>query len=225
LTLFKEKQAYPILIAAYNNLNIEDFARVLKLVTVITFRYTVIAKLHTNLKEDIYNKAAVKISDGTVSSITHIADLIRPLYPSDNDFANDFATKSISTKRGKKIVRYILFALENQLTGSDRDFEDDPGTIEHILPENGNEHYLEEFPQAIHESVVYRLGNYIILEDTKNRACAILPFDDKKEIYATSQYRLAQDVQANSWTPQSIENRQSRLSNTATAVWRISQYG
>ncbi|MGS0523855.1 DUF262 domain-containing protein [Zobellia nedashkovskayae] len=192
LTLFKEKQAYPILIAAYNNLSIEDFAKVLKVVNVITFRYTVIAKLHTNLKEDVYNKAAVKISDGTVNTITHIADLLRPLYPSDNDFKNDFATKSISTKRGKKIVRYILFALENQLVGTDKDFEDDPGTIEHILPENGNAHYLEEFPQAIHESVVYRLGNYTILESTKNRACAILPFDDKKEIYATSQYKLSQ---------------------------------
>lgn len=224
LTLFKEKQAYPILISAYNNLSIEDFAKVLKLVTVITFRYTVIAKLHTNLKEDIYNKAAVRISDKSVNSITYIADLLKPLYPSDNDFRNDFATKSISTKRGKKIVRYILFALENQLNGTDRDFEDDPGTIEHILPENGNEHYLEEFPQAIHESVVYRLGNYSILEDKKNRACAVSPFEDKKTIYKTSQYRLSQDIQANSWTPQTIENRQLRLSNIATAVWKISQY-
>lgn len=225
LTLFKEKQAYPILIAAYNNLSLEDFSKVLKLVTVITFRYTVIAKLHTNLKEDVYNKAAVRISEKSATSITAIADLLRSLYPADNDFRNDFSTKSISTKRGKKIVRYILFALENQLSNTDKDFEDDPGTIEHILPENGNEHYLEEFPQAIHDSVVYRLGNYTLLEDTKNRACSTLPFDDKKAIYATSQYRLSLDIQANSWTPQSIENRQSRLANTATAVWRIPQFG
>lgn len=224
LTLFKEKQAYPILIAAYNNFGLEDFARVLKLVTVITFRYTVIAKLHTNLKEDVYNKAAVRISNKTATSITAIADLLRPLYPADNDFRNDFSTKSISTKRSKKIVRYILFALENQINNTDRDFEDDAGTIEHILPENGNEHYLEEFPQAIHDSVVYRLGNYTILEEPKNRACSNLPFNDKKAIYATSQYRLTLDVQANSWTPQSIENRQNRLANTATAVWRIAQF-
>lgn len=225
LTLFKEKQAYPILIAAYNNLSIENFARVLKFVSVITFRYTVIAKLHTNLKEDIYNKAAVRISQNPEISITAIADILRPLYPSDNDFRNDFSTKSISTKRGKKIVRYILYSLENQINNTNRDFDDDAGTIEHILPENGNDHYLEDFPQAVHESVVYRLGNYTILEDAKNRACSTLPFNDKKVIYHTSQYQMSQDINADSWTPQSIDNRQRRMANLSTAVWRIAQLG
>ena len=170
ITLFKEKQAFPILIAAYNNLNQEDFSRVLKLVSVITFRYTVIAKLHTNLKEEIYNKAAINISNDK-ATINQIAELIKPLYPSDKDFKNDFSSKSISTKRGKKLVRYILYSLENHLSNADYDFEETPGTIEHILPENGNDNYTENFPQAIHESVVYRLGNYTILEDDKNRAC------------------------------------------------------
>lgn len=224
LTLFKEKQAYPILIAAHNNLSQEDFARILKLVTIITFRYTVIAKLHTNLKEDIYNKAAIQISNNKATTITQIAELVRPLYPSDNDFKNDFSSKSISTKRGKKIVRYILFRLENHLSQTDNDFEENPGTIEHILPENGNKNYLEQFPQSIHESVVYRLGNYTILEDDKNRACEALPFDDKKVIYATSQYELSKEINSNSWTPNSIDIRQERLANYATAVWRISQY-
>lgn len=224
LTLFKEKQAYPILIAAYNNLSEEDFSRVLKLIAVITFRYTVIAKLHTNLKEDVYNKAAIQISNKTATTINQIAELIRPLYPSDNDFKNDFSSKSISTKRGKKIVRYILFGLENHLSEADNDFEENPGTIEHILPENGNQNYLDSFPQAIHESVVYRLGNYTILEDDKNRSCETLPFESKKLIYATSQYELSKEIISNSWTPNSIDVRQERLANYATAVWRISQY-
>ena len=111
ITLFKEKQAYSILIAAYNNLNQEDFARVLKLVSVITFRYTVIAKLHTNLKEDIYNKAAIQISNGNALSISQIANLIKPLYPIDKDFKNDFSSKSISTKRGKKNSPLYSFLL------------------------------------------------------------------------------------------------------------------
>ncbi|MEM8928987.1 MAG: DUF262 domain-containing HNH endonuclease family protein [Bacteroidota bacterium] len=224
LTLFKEKQAYPLLIAAHNNLNTEDFARVLRLVTIITFRYTVIAKLHTNLKEDVYNKAAIQISDRTASSVASIAQLIRPLYPTDNDFRNDFSTKSISTKRGKKIVRYILYALENHISNTDRDFEDDPGTIEHILPENGNEAYLQAFPQTIHDSVVYRLGNYTILEDDKNRDCDSRPFDEKRNIYHTSQYGLTSGMQSNSWTPQTMDLRQNRLADYASSIWRISQY-
>ena len=224
LTLFKEKQAYPILISAYNNLSEEDFSKVLKLVSVITFRYTVIAKLHTNLKEDVYNKAAIQISNNEVTTINQIAQLIKPLYPSDNDFKNDFASKSISTKRGKKIIRYILFALENHLSQADYDFEENPATIEHILPENGNENYLNEFPQAIHESVVYRLGNYTLLEDDKNRTCETLPFSEKKAIYATSQYKLTQEIVSNIWSPNSIDLRQDRLANYASSTWRISQF-
>ncbi|MFK7900844.1 MAG: DUF262 domain-containing protein [Cyclobacteriaceae bacterium] len=224
LTLFKEKQAYPILIAAYNNLDQEDFSRVLKLVSIITFRYTIIAKLHTNLKEDIYNKAAIQISKKEAINIGQIAELVKTLYPSDNDFKNDFASKSLSTKRGKKIVRYILFGLENHLSHTDSDYEENPGTIEHVLPENGNDNYLADFPQAIHESIVYRLGNYTILEGDKNRECEILPFEDKKAIYATSQYQLSKEIRSNSWTPNSIDLRQERLANYASTVWRISQY-
>lgn len=224
LTLFKERQAYPIIIAAYNNLSIDDFSRVLKLISVITFRYTVIAKLHTNLKEDVYNKAAIQISNKTVTTIAQIAEIIKPLYPSDKDFTNIFSNKSISTKRGNKIVRYIMFALENHLSNANNDYEENPGTIEHILPENGNQNYIAEFPQATHEALVYRLGNYTILEGAKNRECDTLPFSDKKAVFATSQYELSKEIQSNDWTPNSMDIRQERLASYASSVWRISQY-
>lgn len=224
ITLFKEKQAYSILIAAYNHLNEPDFARVLKMVSVITFRYTIIGRLHTNLKEDVYNKAAILISQQGGAKILEIAEILKPLYPSDQDFKNDFSSKSISTKRGKKLVRYILFSLENQVSEADYDFEENPGTIEHILPENGNENYLSEFPQSIHEAFVYRLGNYTVLEEDKNNACEASPFDEKKAIFSTSQYHLTQEIKANTWSPNSIELRQENLARYASSIWRISQY-
>jgi len=224
LTLFKERQAFPLLIAAYNNLNQEDFAVVLKFVSTITFRYTVIGKLHTNIKEDIYNKAANKISQREATTLRQIADLIRPLYPSDNDFKNDFASKSIKTKRDKKLVRYILYSIENHLSSKDYDYEENPGTIEHILPENGNEYYLDDFPQAIHDSIVYRLGNYTLLEDHKNRACQTLSFSEKKIIFQTSQYELSKQITSDRWTPNTIDHRQERLADYASSIWRISQY-
>ena len=224
LILFKERQAYPILIAAYNNLEREDFAKVLRLVSIITFRYTVIGKLQTNLKEDVYNKAAIAISQKEAVSIGQIAVLVKPLYPGNIDFNNSFSTKSISTKRGKKLVRYILYAIENHLSHVDYDFEENPSTIEHILPENGNENYIEEFPNAIHESVVYRLGNYTLLESDKNRDCEVLSFSEKKKIYQTSRYKLTQQITPDRWTPNTLDRRQERLADYASSVWRISQY-
>lgn len=223
LTLFKEKQAYPLLISSYNNLTEERFSSVLKFVSVITFRYTVISKLHTNLKEDIYNKVAIAITQNPEISLTEIANLLKPLYPNDKEFNNSFATKSISTKRGTKLVRYILFNIENHINNVDYDFEENSGTIEHILPENGNQHYLEDFPQAIHDSIVYRLGNYTILEGAKNRECSDLPFAGKKTIFITSQYEMTKNIENPNWTPNSIDSRQEWLGNQASSVWRISQ--
>lgn len=224
LELFKERQALPILLASHNNLSPEEFEKILRLVSVITFRYTVIAGLHTNLKEDVYNKASVKISNGELNDAVSIAKEVRALYPSDKDFKNDFSTVSIITTRNKKLVRYILFELENQISETNNDFEDNPGTIEHILPENSEGEWLINFPSTIQESLVYRLGNYTLLEDDKNRACGRKNFNEKKIIYATSQYVMTQQIVAHEWTVNTLEDRQTRMANTASAVWRLPYY-
>ena len=117
-----------------------------------------------------------------------------------------------------------MFALESHLSNVNNDFEENPGTIEHILPENGNQNYIAEFPQATHEALVYRLGNYTILEEAKNRECDTLPFNDKKAVFKTSQYELSREIQSNDWTPNSMDLRQERLARYASSVWRISQY-
>lgn len=223
LALFSEKQAYPILLSAYNNLDRNTFAGVLKMISVVTFRYTVIGKLHTNQKEEIYNKAALAISEGRVTNLNQIATLLKGLYPTDTEFNNSFATKLISTKRAKKLVRYILFSIENHISNNDYDYEENPDTIEHILPENDYQNYSRDFPTNIYDSWVYRLGNYTLLEDDKNRKCATQTFEAKKIIYQTSQYILTHRINSNSWTPSTIELRQEMLSDQATAIWRISQ--
>jgi hypothetical protein len=223
LALFSEKQAYPILLSAYNNLDRNTFAGVLKMISVVTFRYTVIGKLHTNQKEEIYNKAALAISEGRVTNLNQIATLLKGLYPTDTEFNNSFATKLISTKRTKKLVRYILFSIENHMSNNDYDYEENPATIEHILLENDYQNYNRDFPTNIYDSWVYRLGNYTLLEDDKNRQCATQPFEGKKIIYQTSQYILTHRINSNSWTPSTIELRQEMLSDQATAIWRISQ--
>jgi uncharacterized protein with ParB-like and HNH nuclease domain len=224
LNLFKERQAYPILIAGYNHLSTVDFVKLLKIISIITFRYTVIGKFHTNKKEEIYNKAAIKISKGELKTIFEIAKTLKDIYPSDKDFINLFSTKSLKTKISKKLVRYILFKIENHLSQNDYDYEENPGTIEHILPENEYQNYIDEFPGSVYETFVNRLGNYTILEDEKNKSCSQLPFDDKKLIYQTSQYHLTKMININSWTPNTLERRQEEMAQWAGSIWRVSQF-
>lgn len=221
IELFKEKQALPLLLASYNNLSTEEFTKVLRVVSVITFRYTIIGGLHTNLKEDVYNKAAIKISNKELTTASLIAKEVKALYTSDKDFKNDFSTTAISTKRGKKLVRYILFEIENHLAQTDADYEDSPATIEHILPENAGDEWVANFPVSIQESLVYRLGNYTLLEDDKNRECGTKNFEAKKAIYQTSQYAMPKQIVAPDWTPNTLDNRQTRLADYATTSWRL----
>jgi len=221
IELFKEKQALPLLLASYNNLTPEEFTKVLRVVSVITFRYTIIGGLHTNLKEDVYNKAAIKISSKELITASTIAKEVKPLYTTDKDFKNDFSTIIISTKRGKKLVRYILFEIENHLAQTDTDYEDSPATIEHILPENAGEEWAVNFPVSIQESMIYRLGNYTLLEDDKNKDCGTKNFDAKKVIYTTSQYEMSKQIVAAVWTPNTLDNRQTRLSDYASTSWRL----
>ena len=221
IELFKEKQALPLLLASYNNLTAEEFTKVLRVISVITFRYTIIGGLHTNLKEDVYNKAAIKISNKELTTASLIAKEVKALYTSDKDFKNDFSTTAISTKRNKKLVRYILFEIENHLAQTDTDYEDSPATIEHILPENAGDDWITNFPVSIQESLVYRLGNYTLLEDDKNRECGTKNFEAKKAIYQTSQYAMPKQIVAPDWTPNTLDNRQTRLADYATTSWRL----
>ncbi len=221
IELFKEKQALPLLLASYNNLATEEFTKVLRIVSVITFRYTIIGGLHTNLKEDVYNKAAIKISNKELITASSIANEVKALYTSDKDFKNDFSTTALSTKRNKKLVRYILFEIENHLAQTDTDYEDSPATIEHILPENAGDEWVANFPFSIQESLVYRLGNYTLLEDDKNRNCGNKNFDAKKAIYHTSQYEISKQIVASDWTPNTLDNRQTRLADYASSSWRL----
>ena len=221
IELFKEKQALPILLASYNFLTEAEFTRVLRIISVITFRYTIIAGLHTNLKEDVYNKAAIKISNKELTTASAIANEVKALYTDDKDFKNDFSTISISTKRNKKLVRYILFEIENHLSHTDIDYEESPATIEHILPENAGDEWITNFPISIQESLIYRLGNYTLLEDDKNRDCGTKGFESKKAIYSTSQYKITKLIVASEWTPNTLDNRQNRLAESASAIWRL----
>jgi hypothetical protein len=69
---------------------------------------------------------------------------------------------------------------------------------------------------------VDRLGNYALLEQGKNKDLGQKPFDAKKRSFATSQYRLTQDIaQYDDWNKEGIAQRQRKLANLALAVWRF----
>ena len=225
LTLFRVTQCNSLLMIAYDKLSVADFKKVLRAIVSLSFRYNVIAKLQTNDMEKVYNRASVRIFKSEDITVRQILEDIRPIYMNDEDFKRYFEHKVMNTNNSatRKLVRYILYKVEAALpNGLHADFEIDTGTIEHILPEAYTEDWSADFSEEEAENYRYRLGNLTLLESKKNnREAAAKSFEEKKEIYANSQYALSRKIEASEWTPKMIHHRQARIASVACGIWKI----
>lgn len=229
LGLYRVKQPFSVLLASYEQFfddNRKGFCDILRALTILSFRYNVICNNPPNEQERFYNGVAIKIADLTLGSSTEVIQKLETIYPKDEVFKAAFSVKQLKTtdNRNKKIVRHILCELERHEHQSTLDDADDNFNIEHILPENPQEHWSHIDDNQL-ESFVYRLGNMILLETKKNRDAANLPYADKISIYETSNLKTPRVIVENyqAWDTQSIENRQQKMAKHATGIWKIAQ--
>ncbi len=224
LELFRVKQAYPALFAAYGRFSPRDFTRLLKLVCVITFRYTVVSHLNPNDLEVVYNRLAIAIVQGEVNTPRQVGDRLRSVYVSDEKFRQDFSLLEISTRGQKKrLVKYILSQLERDR--SQRETPEDSFSIEHILPESPDASWDQTFTDGQHGAMVYRLGNLTPLEPALNRDVGNGAYALKREAYGQSRYALTQEILAEDWTPDSLAARQHRMAQRAVHIWQLDFLG
>lgn len=228
LLMFSVRQPLPMLIACYTKFyekNRAAFDKIIKAVAIISFRYNVIGGLNPRDQEPLYNNIARKISDGTLTDGSDIIDNLKDVYPNDEKFKVAFANKELSTKSGrnKKIVRYILFAIEKQQ--SKQDFNDESAiySLEHILPENPSDEWVH-IDEINQDKLVYRLGNMTLLDVKSNDNIGNLGYTQKREAYAKSTFKITQAIAENYdvWDADKIESRQKQMSKIASGIWKIS---
>jgi Protein of unknown function DUF262/Protein of unknown function (DUF1524) len=219
LDLFRVKQAYPTLFAAYKQFPRSEFTRLLKLICAISFRYTVVSSLNPNDLERLYNKVAIGINLGEIRTPHQVFEQLRSVYVIDEKFVQDFSILSITTRgQRKKLARYILYKLEVAAAGVD--VNEDGFSIEHILPESPAGEWQQSFSDREMASMVYRLGNLTPLETTLNRNIGNGGYVDKQVAYQQSAYRLTQQILAEDWTPDTLALRQRALAKQAVQIWR-----
>ncbi len=220
MNIFGVTQPIPVLFAVHSYLP-ELFSDALIILSVISFRYNIIGKLNPNELEKVYNNLAKKISNKEVINKKQILEHLRSIYINDDEFENTFSTKSISTKVAKKIVKYILVKLENQISNIEHNYENSEITIEHILPENYTNDWTNSFSTDI-DSYLYRLGNYTLLNDGDNRKAGVHVFEKKAEIYKLSGFKLSSDkINYDSWNSGNLNTRQRALAKIAKTVWKV----
>lgn len=221
LKLFQIRQTNSLFLSAYKNLDIEEFKKVLKICSVISFRYNIIGGLNPNAQEDVYNSVALKIKSNKQFDVLDF----QPIYVSDLNFENDFSTKEFkNTSRNHKIVKYILTKLEVYIFRNDLDPDSDLFTIEHILPENGDETWGDFTFEEINRSV-YRIGNLTLLEKKLNREADQKPYAEKIQFYEQSNCELTKHLPENYdvWNEDKLSSRQRELAKHAKAVWKIQE--
>ena len=224
LSLFRVRQILPLLFAAWEFFSKEDFLRVLKLLSVSSFRYNVVSSLNTNVLERVYPSAARAIIAGEATSPAEVFQLIKSVYVDDEKMRQDFSLFAVTPRgRKKKLAKYILARLEEDAGDRSCDFETDPGTIEHILPENPAAAWDETFPPGLQETSLYRLGNLTLLESSANKKISNTTFDEKCEAYKNSMYALTKEIPKiapEEWTPELVNKRQQQLARRAVHLWR-----
>jgi hypothetical protein len=222
LALFRVRQVFPVLMAGYVHWQMDDFVRLLKLMVVVSFRYTSVCGLNPRELEPIYHELAKAIKNGAVKTCPQAFDKLRHVYVTDDRFRRDFEVLELLTRgQQKKLARYVLCKLEGDLSGRACDFETDPGSIEHVLPENPVADWEKSFPPAVQRSYTYRLGNLGLLEKPLNRACENSLFSNKLSHYRQSRYRLISEIDFTEWTQTEVEQRQAKMAKRACHLWRF----
>lgn len=142
--MFHVRQPYAMLMAchkAFFDTDRNGFGRILRAVSVVSFRYNVICNLQTHDQENLYNDMARKVTGGLYDSSRSVMAALLPVSPDDETFKTAFSRKELKTTSGrnKRVVTYILSRLEHQISGKVPDVESSVYSLEHILPQNAGE--------------------------------------------------------------------------------------
>lgn len=226
LRMFNVRQPLPLLLAARRKLADGDMESLMRACAIISFRYNVIAGLQANEQERTYGAVAEKVSKGSLAGLAAILAALKPIYIGDAQFKAAFVEKVIRTTntRNKRVVRYLLCALEKQTSGNDHDADSDSFNIEHILPQNPGEDW-NQFRDEDAEVMAYRLGNMTLMQTGANRDAGNASFAEKKPAYAASLFEITKKVATDNadWTPERLSARQTWMANQASTIWRIAQ--
>lgn len=223
LELFWVSTVKTLLLSWFRNFSIDDFEKILKIATVISFRYNVIWWKDPKVMEIEYNKIAKKIENKEITKIKDIFEFLKSkLYIEDNEFKDIFKNKKIKISK-RKLIKYILVNIDNNIVSGNRFYETDNWTIEHILPENPSVDWADNFPENIRESFIERLWNYILLENNLNKNCENKNFSWKLIEYNKSNYGLSKSFSKHydEWNTSTIDKLQSFYAKKSSEIWRL----
>ncbi len=223
INILEVSQCYPLLMVAKLKFSEQEFTKLLRDLVALSFRYNTIAGQNPNELERVYGKASVAVYKGEIVLAKEVyLKHLKDVYLVDNSFKNDFKNKQINTNKYNVLVKYILAKLEIQYGGTEPSLTNKNLTIEHILPENPTDDWVNEFQNVDVQDYIFRIGNLTLLESAKNKEADRKSFEEKQTIYLTSNFKISNEqTNYTVWNALSISARQADMANKAATVWKI----
>ncbi len=221
LELLNVTTCYSLMIAAIMNFDRKEVKTLLRELAVITLRYN-LSELNPNEAERVFSKVANEIANKIITTAKEATLALKGIYVQDKNFEQAFATVVVNTKRKKELAKYLLVKIENQIANKDYQPEDALATIEHILPENPGSIWEDTFPVDIQDDYIYRLGNYGLLEASRNKKLdSNKSFAEKLLEYRKSAYKLCNEYcEYEKFDPKAIALRQEKMARVAKSIWK-----
>jgi hypothetical protein len=218
-----------VLLPARRFLDDGQFGELVRLVEVLSFRWSIVG-LNAQVLETVYQGAAETIaaSEGAEYAKAH-ASLLAKL-PGDAEFASGFAKQSLGTQY---IAAYALRRIEDEHVPGEREIKSSSQVhLEHIMPRSHGDYWQDKAGGEVYEDVVQRWGNLTLLLDKLNIQVSNGDWETKRfgrknqdgtvrhPGYDASRIHLTRDlVRVHDWNAFMIELRSRWLAGLACRVW------
>ena len=209
---------YPLYLSLVSNeLPPEQILIIMKKVNSILIQNKIMNK-GTNSFEKIFSMLALEINKPTLTKaekMNFLIDQLNTYYEDENNLK--YALSNYDFSADKKMIRYILRALENSSVNEKGYINDNNKEvhIEHIMPQTPKD--LNNWgmkDEEEHSNNLWSLGNLTLWLGKNNSSLKNSDFDTKKNIYKISDVRYTRSLSNYStWNKENIKSRNELLIN------------
>jgi len=224
LQLFGLSQFRPLLLAGLDKMDDSQLEKLVRVIVVLSMRYSIIGSLGTGNIEKAYSDAAVEVRKGKANTPAKVFAKLKYIYPDDEKFEADFSQKAIGKP---KLARYILGEIATLKQGNSIQVvteDEKKSTLEHIMPKTRSGEWSKAATdEDEYLEYVNRLGNLTLIEREMNKAAANAPFQKKKsDAYSHSELEITRELcRYDRWTVDQILTRQAGLAKSAAQIWSL----
>jgi hypothetical protein len=221
LDVLDVKQTRPLLLAALENFDNKEMAKLLTNIVSWAVRLLISGKQGSGPLETLYGTTAQEITSGKLKNASDVSQKMLKEIPTNAQFENDFAVANVSKS---SLARYYLRAMERQIRNDKEPYLVPSAeltiTLEHIMPEQLSADW--SISPEDHEDNVSKIGNLVLLKAGFNSKLKSKGFKDKKSFLAESDLKLTtMAAKYDKWGRDEIQGRQQELAKIAVKTWPL----